>query len=265
MADKITGLRNWINGEVFNARDYVYERNLIVNLVNGHEDRIRILEAFDANLGNKYLDKTVTTAQSVAGLVDFTEGIELDGALLEFINTEKNIGLEAQLTSNYRLRIGQNIVFYGKALGAIDKGDAVQFVSAQGDHFLIKKAVPSEINANPELFIGVSAQTLANEGFGFVVEFGPLTSVLKEGFVQGNILWFASEGSTPGAWTKTKPERGFAQIRAAAVVNSQNAQNGQWLVRISILEATSGIQTFLQDTEPENMQSGDLWFDTGGE
>ena len=30
----ISGLRQWQNGEVFNARDYVYERNLIVSELN---------------------------------------------------------------------------------------------------------------------------------------------------------------------------------------------------------------------------------------
>lgn len=30
----ISGLRQWQNGEVFNARDYVYERNLIVGELN---------------------------------------------------------------------------------------------------------------------------------------------------------------------------------------------------------------------------------------
>lgn len=30
----INNLRQWRNGEVFNARDYVYERNLLVSQVN---------------------------------------------------------------------------------------------------------------------------------------------------------------------------------------------------------------------------------------
>jgi hypothetical protein len=331
MANKITNLRNWINGEVFNARDYTYERNLIVSLVNNHEDRvtaleinntantaniaantaniaantaniatntskITVLEDFANNLDDTYLDKITTSLQtiqgpitfnskvilnetnldetfldkittdeqSVAGVVDFEQGIKLDGAILEYINTEKNIGLESQITSKFRLKIGQQSVFFGKASGAIAKGDAIQFAGAQGDHFLIKKAVQSEINASPEYFIGIAAQDLSNEEYGFVLEFGPLIGVLKTGLVQGDILWFDSQGSTPGALTKVKPERGFAQIRVAAVINSQNAQLGQWLIRPSILETSNGIQTFLQNTEPDNLQEGDIWFDSGG-
>jgi hypothetical protein len=267
MANKITNLRNWINGEVFNARDYTYERNLIVSLVNNHEDRITVLEQFDANLEETFLDKIVLDEQSVAGVVDFEQGIKLDGAILEYINTEKNIGLESQITSKFRLKIGQQSVFFGKASGAIAKGDAIQFAGAQGDHFLIKKAVQSEINASPEYFIGIAAQDLSNEEYGFVLEFGPLTSVLKTGLVQGDILWFDSQGSTPGALTKVKPERGFAQIRVAAVINSQNAQNGQWLVRPSILEASgssTSAELYTDLEEPTDPLTGDIWFDSGG-
>jgi hypothetical protein len=264
MANKITNLRNWINGEVFNARDYTYERNLIVALVNNHEDRVTALEAFQNNLSGTFLNKITTDEQSVAGVVDFEQGIKLDGAIFEYINTEQNIGLESQITSKFRLKIGQQSVFFGKASGAIEKGDAIQFAGAQGDHFLIKKAVQSEINTSPEYFIGVAAQDLSNEEYGFVLEFGPLTGVLKTGLVQGDILWFDSEGDVPGALTNVKPARGFSLIRVAAVINSQNAQLGQWLVRPSIIEtagSSTGAVLYTDLTEPTDQLTGDIWFD----
>jgi hypothetical protein len=263
MANKITNLRNWINGEVFNARDYTYERNLIVALVNNHEDRVTALENFQNNLSNTFLDKVTTQPQTVASVVDFLQGLEVKGALLDFANTEQNIGFEAQLTEKFKLKIGEQMLFYGKASGTITKGDAVQFAGAQGDHFLIKKAVQSEINQAPEFFIGIAAHDFANEEYGFVLEFGPLKSIKKDGLVQGDILWFDSEGNVPGALTNTRPARGFAQIRVAAVINSQNAQNGQWLVRPDRLEASDdGAKIFVQEEEPTNILQDDLWFDT---
>lgn len=33
-ATKIEDLRDWTNNEVFNARDYVYERDTIINTIN---------------------------------------------------------------------------------------------------------------------------------------------------------------------------------------------------------------------------------------
>jgi hypothetical protein len=257
---KITNLRKWKNGEVFNARDYVYERDLIVNTVNNHEDRIVLLEDFEAGLSLNYLSKTEAEEQTVVSVVDFLQGFKVSGALLEYVNTEENIGLEAQLTNKFKLRIGQQVLFFGKASGTIVKGDGVQFAGPQGDHFLIKRAVQSEINANPEYFIGVAAHDFANEEFGFVVEFGPLKSILKTGLVQGNILWFDSSGSTAGALTNVKPPRGFAQIRLAAVLNSQNSQLGQWIIRTSILEDTS-TNRILYETLPTDAQIDDLFID----
>ena len=83
MANKITNLRNWINGEVFNARDYTYERNLIVSLVNNHEDRVRVLETFTGNLQTTFLDKVTTTPQTVAGPVTFSSEVILNGTNLD--------------------------------------------------------------------------------------------------------------------------------------------------------------------------------------
>jgi hypothetical protein len=83
MANKITNLRNWINGEVFNARDYTYERNLIVALVNNHEDRVRVLETFTGNLQTTFLDKVTTTPQTVAGPVTFNSEVTLNGTSLD--------------------------------------------------------------------------------------------------------------------------------------------------------------------------------------
>lgn len=40
----IENLRKWRNGEVLNARDYVYERDLIISLLNEHETRLAALE-----------------------------------------------------------------------------------------------------------------------------------------------------------------------------------------------------------------------------
>jgi hypothetical protein len=80
---KITNLRKWKNGEVFNARDYVYERDLIVSLVNEHEDRIAPIENFyfnlDQDLTDNYVNKTITQQQTVAGNVNFAGGLQSQG------------------------------------------------------------------------------------------------------------------------------------------------------------------------------------------
>lgn len=83
---KLENLRKWKNGEVFNARDYVYERNEIVKLLNEHEDRIAPIESFyfqlDEDLAQNYVNKQQLQNQSVASVVNFERGIQSEGVLV---------------------------------------------------------------------------------------------------------------------------------------------------------------------------------------
>ena len=101
---------------------------------------------------------------------------------------------------------GEDLLYYGKASGNISKGDGVQFAGFQGDHILMKSAVQSEINANPFLFIGLATSDITNGSFGYVIAFGHLHDVNTTPLgAAGDILWFASNGSTAGALTNTEP------------------------------------------------------------
>jgi hypothetical protein len=127
----------------------------------------------------------------------------------------------------------QNVYIYGKADGAITKGQAIQFAGAQGGHILIKAAVPSEINAEPTLMIGIAETDLANNEFGYVIIYGRLnldTSVYEA----GDLLYFASAGSTAGALTTTEPTDPNASIQMAAV-SVDGVGNGEFIIRNKVL------------------------------
>jgi hypothetical protein len=123
------------------------------------------------------------------------------------------------------------LYIYGKAQSAITKGQAVQFAGVQGDHILLKPAVPSEINTNPDYFVGLAETTLASEDFGYVLTHGELSGINTSSYTEGAILWFASAGSTAGALTQTEPTGLNARIQVAAV-NRTNPGNGIIFVRV---------------------------------
>lgn len=236
----ISNLRKWKNGEVFNARDYVYERDAIISQLN------RLTLLLEGN-------------QEGEGVNISVDSIEI-GDLLMNVN-DRNGTLQVDMDS-VKLQIGQQVFFRVKFEEGVTKGDAIQFAGSQGSHFLAKKAVPSEINANPEYFLGIAANSYSSGFFGLVLEFGPLISILKTGFPAGSILWYdSSDGALPGSLTTTEPPRTKARIRVAAVVNDQNENLGEWVVRPSILEV-DGIQTFLNNQAPQYVLEGDLWFDS---
>lgn len=236
----ISNLRKWKNGEVFNARDYVYERDAIITQLN------RLTLLLEGN-------------QDGEGVNISVDSITI-GDLRMDVN-DRNGLLQVDMDS-IKLQIGEQTFFRVKFEEGVTKGDAIQFAGSQGSHFLAKKAVAAEVNAAPELFIGLAASSYASGDFGLVLQFGPLVSILKQGFPAGSIVWYdSSDGALNGALTTTEPPRTKARIRIAAVVNDQNANLGEWIVRPSILEV-DGIQTFLNNQAPQYVLEGDLWFDS---
>lgn len=245
----ITNLRKWKNGEIFNARDYIYERDAIISQVN----------------------RLTALIEGDGGDIDLSVGsITIGNHLVQWEDTHGT--LELDLQNGVHLHLGQEQYFYAKAYqSTITIGDPIMFAGVEGNHFRIQVATPAALNANPEYFIGVAAQNIDSGSFGYVTQFGHIHDVNlpAANYSAGDILWF---DSTNGGWTTTKPPRGKAQIRAAAVIEvNQNVNQtftGTMFVRPNILEGTGGIQTFLQNTEPENFLDGDIWFDTtpeGGE
>lgn len=237
----VTNLKKWKNGEVFNARDYVYERDAILAQLN----RLTLLLE-----GNQEGDG-INIAVDQISIGDLN------------VNVNSRTGLLQADMDSVKLQFGQQIFFYVKFEEVVNKGDAIQFAGSQGSHFLAKKAVPEEINANPEYFLGLAANSYAEGFFGLVLEMGPLPGILRTGFSAGQVIWFDSNGSTPGGLTTTEPPRTKARIRIAAVMNDQNSNLGEWVVRPSILEV-DGVQTFLDSNEPVYPIEGDLWFETLG-
>lgn len=125
---------------------------------------------------------------------------------------------------------GQNFQeqhIYGKAVGTIADGSPVQFAGVQGNHILIKTAVVSEINANPEYFIGIATQSFTNNQFGYVTTFGKVNDVNTSGYTEGSVLYF---DSVNGGLTSTIPSYPNARIIACAVIRS-HATQGILMVR----------------------------------
>jgi hypothetical protein len=125
--------------------------------------------------------------------------------------------------------IGQDVEYYGKAVGTIAKGDVVQFDGVDGVHFLIKKAVPADVNANPEIILGIAKQGLTNGQFGYILHFGRITGIDLTAYADENYLWFASASANNGELTVTEPTAPNAKILMGVVVD--NGASGTLLVR----------------------------------
>lgn len=135
--------------------------------------------------------------------------------------------LAVDLLNGVTLQVGQEEHIYAKAVGSIANGSPVQFAGVQGNHLLIKTAVASEINANPEYFVGIATQSFANNDFGYVTTFGKVHELNTSSYTLGQVLYF---NSVSGGLTATKPAYPNARIIVAAVVKV-HATQGILMVR----------------------------------
>jgi hypothetical protein len=168
---------------------------------------------------------TLTTARTIALAGDVTGSASFNGG--------SDISITATIADDSIKEQLKFLYIYGKAQSAITKGQAVQFAGVQGDHILMKPAVPSEINANPDYFIGIAEATLATNDFGYILTQGELVNVDTSAYTAG-ILWFASAGSTAGALTATEPTGANAKIQVCAVTKV-NATEGILIVRVNFV------------------------------
>lgn len=120
-----------------------------------------------------------------------------------------NHTVSIQLENGVTLQLGQELPIPIKAVGNILNGDIIQYVGAQGDHILGKKAVPAEIIANPELIMGMATADIANNDFGYVTFFGRVHDVYTNGYAEGTILYF---DQVNGNYTDVEPTSGVKII-----------------------------------------------------
>ena len=159
-------------------------------------------------------------------------------------NGTVNVGLY----NNVNVGVGEDVFYYVKASGAITKGDVIQYAGYQGDHALAKRAVQSEVNANPKLIMGIAKQNITNGDFGYVAHFGKIESIDTKSQAVNSFVWFDSAGATAGNWTITQPTAPNAKILLGVIIkaeSSANANNGVILVRPIIEPKLEELQNVL--------------------
>jgi hypothetical protein len=186
----------YINGSV--AEEVVFQLGTLKLTSNGNED-INV----GTNAGKLYWDEERGTI--IAGLYD-----------------DQQVG------------IGDGLFFFGKATENILKGEVVQFAGNTGGNIRVKKAVFSEISAQPDLLMGVAKHNINTNDFGYVVSFGYVRDLNTSAFPTP-ILYLST--SVDGALSSTKPTTGFkGSICAVARPSTGGGSNGFIIVRPNLVK-----------------------------
>lgn len=149
---------------------------------------------------------------------------------LTWSNTEQSllIGMENGLP----LHIGKDTVYYGKNTGAasISKGMAVMangVVGASGK-ITFERAVANG-SVHQMYMIGIAAQDIAINGFGYIQEFGLISNLNTNAWNEGDVLYF--DAATAGSLTATEPAAPNLKLPCAIVLR-KNTNTGQIFVRM---------------------------------
>ena len=258
----ITNLRRWRNGEVINARDYVYERDLIVSLVNQHELDLTELNNIITQTGStggvfERVRFNVTSTQDMGALPN--------GSV--FYNPDKR-------TMSYKCEFGhihnlnQEVQEIGKNDSGLSlvAGTIVSWAGAQGNHKLFTRADASDPTKSQ--LVGVLHHPAGVNAFAPVAVFAEieiddfrqiLASGSDTGLQDGQKLYLSH--TVPGKYATTAPVRPNADIWVATITSiNTNSHKGKIFVypQRERLDGTNYVQA--SESPPSNPLNNELWF-----
>ena len=136
------------------------------------------------------------------------------------------------LDDDVNINLGQDQVIRVKNNSnsvAIPKFRLVMFAGASGDTVKVSPAVTNG-SVPHEYMVGITAEVIPADGFGFVKTNGILQNVNTAAYQLGTILW--ADPATPGGLTATKPAAPNLKLPIAAVTRVQQS-SGRVLVRMT--------------------------------
>jgi hypothetical protein len=137
---------------------------------------------------------------------------------------------QAAITGATAATNAQVVRFYVKNTTGttIPKGSAVYVSGATGDNALISLAsATSETTSSKTL--GITAEAIANDAFGYVIEAGYLTDIDTSATTAGAAVWL---GNTPGSLVFVSPPAEPSHAVYLGVVVRVQSNNGSILVKV---------------------------------
>ena len=147
--------------------------------------------------------------------------------------------------------IGEDQYLYIKASSAITKGQVIMFTGSVGASGILTGAPATGITDGTYI-MGIAAESISLNGFGFVQTFGVLTNVDTSAFSDGNILWY--NPSVTGGLTATKPSAPNVKVQVAACNKGGSSGGGVITVRVNPGSQLGGTDSNVQITSASNGQ-----------
>lgn len=160
-------------------------------------------------------------------------------------------------------QIGLETYFRIKASAAITNGQCVMFDGAVGASGVLK-GKPATGVTNPQYIMGVATMDIANNGFGYVTNFGLVRGIdttgssVGETWVDGDILYY--NPTYVGGLTKVEPLAPLPKVVVAAVVNAGSGGSGSLFIRV---QAEPYLQGLTDVYAPSPISNGQILIGDG--
>jgi len=163
--------------------------------------------------------------------------------------------------------IGLQTFIYGKASATITKGQLIKKTGANGSSGVITFAPTTANMTNSTDIIGIAAENIANNDFGYIMSTGNLRGFNTTGsgsgetWLDGDTLYYNPTGN--GLMTKTKPSAPNSKTEVAVVTNAGSGGSGSVVVEIIHGSQLGGTDSNVQITSPTSGQTvvynGTIW------
>jgi hypothetical protein len=198
----------------------------------------------NANLANSSITIGTTaislgsSSTTIAGLNDINFSLTPTVTLAagkQYWNVDHG-GLEVAFNANTSATLGQDNFYYVKASSAITKGQLCYFTGTVGASGIITAAPATSGITNPSYMVGIAAESISLNSFGYIQNLGLLKGFDTSAFTSGAILYY---DSVNGGMTSTYPTTGIL-VQVAAVINSGAGGSGSVLVRLTTQQRLTG-------------------------
>ena len=186
----------------------------------------------------------------VTDYVDFREQAPLPADVVGRAYWNRDDGtLDIDQYNGAVLQVGQETQFFAKNVsgGSIAIGTPVQFAGTVGASAKLEFDLAVSNGSVPgDYMMGVTTQTIGNNEFGYVVEFGIVRGFDTTGapygqvWADGDLLWF--DPVTPGFWTNVQPVAPNISMPFAVVLNAGAGGSGSIFVRMTVSQKLGQIE-----------------------
>jgi hypothetical protein len=138
--------------------------------------------------------------------------------------------LNVQMDTNVSSALNQCQYFYVKASSTITIGQVCMITGAVGASGVLT-AGPATGVTDGTYIMGIAAENIALNGFGYIQSFGPLKGFNLSAFAVGDILFY--DTASTGGLTTTAPSSPNPVVQVAAVIHNGSGGSGSIFIRVT--------------------------------